>query len=206
MTTRLSFIRHGAVYNPQQLFYGRLPGFGLSETGRRQARAVAEYLRNQPVAALYTSELDRARETAAIIESAHPDLVAMPSPLLLEVHSPYEGTPQSAMRGRSWDLYSGVPPSYERPADVLARIRLFVARVRAEHAGKHIVAVSHGDPIAFFILWAHGRPVDPGSKPALGEIGIPGSYPAPASITTFSFHTDDENERPHMEHVVPYGT
>jgi broad specificity phosphatase PhoE len=206
MTTRLSFVRHGAVHNPQQVFYGRLPGFGLSETGCRQARATAEYLRDESIAALYTSELRRARETAAIIQSVHPDLVPIPSLLLLEVHSPYEGTPQSVMQGRSWDLYSGVPPGYEQPADVLARVRQFAARARAEHAGSHVIAVSHGDPIAFFVLWAHGRPADPHLKPALGEIGIPGSYPAPASITTFSYHTEDESERPRMEHVVPYET
>jgi probable phosphoglycerate mutase len=206
MTTRLSFVRHGAVHNPQQVFYGRLPGFGLSATGRRQAYALAEYLRDEPIAALYTSELRRARETAAIIQAIHPELVPIPSPLLLEVHSPYEGTPQSVMRGRSWDLYSDVPSGYEKPDDVLARVRQFVAHVRAEHAGAYVVAVTHGDPIAFYILWAHGRPADPDLKRALGGIGIPNSYPAPASITTFSYKTGNDAERPHMEHIVPYET
>ena len=204
MTTRLSFVRHGDVHNPRRVFYGRLPGFGLSETGRRQARAAAESLRDESLAALYTSELQRARETAAIIQTAHPGLVPIPSPLLLEVHSPYEGTPQSVMRGRSWDLYSGTPAGYEQPADVLARARRFSARVRARHPGKRVVAITHGDLIAFLILWAHGHPPDPLLKPALGGIGIPTGYPVPASITTFSYHTEDEDERPDMEHVVPY--
>ncbi len=111
MTTRLSFVRHGNVHNPKRVFCGRLPGFGLSEVGRRQARAVAEYLRSEPLAALYTSELRRARETAQEICSLHPGLSLLRSPLLLEVYSPYDGTPHDEMVARGWDLYQGIPPA-----------------------------------------------------------------------------------------------
>ena len=204
MTTRLSFVRHGEVQNPKRIFYGRLPGFGLSEAGRRQAYAAAESLRKAPLRALYTSELLRARETADIIQSAHAELVPIPSPLLLEVYSPYEGTPYRVMEGRGWDLYNSMPAGYEQPADVLARVHQFIARMRVRHSGEHIVAVTHGDPIAFLILWAHGRRVGPQSQAALYEIGIPGGYPQPASITTLTYCKGEDAEVPAVEHVVPY--
>jgi broad specificity phosphatase PhoE len=204
MKTRLSLVRHGDVHNPEQVFYGRLPGFGLSETGRLQARAAADHLCRSSPSALYTSKLRRARETAAIIQSVHPRLVPVCSPLLLEVRSPYEGTPRSTLRNRDWDLYTGTPSSYEQPADVLARIRQFAARARVEHAGEHVVAVTHGDLIFFLILWAHGHPPDPLLQSILAEIGIPGGYPQPASITTFLYRSGDDDERPDTEHVVPY--
>ena len=38
MTTCISLLRHGEVDNPQEVYYGRLPGFGLSAEGRRQAQ------------------------------------------------------------------------------------------------------------------------------------------------------------------------
>jgi hypothetical protein len=82
---------------------------------------------------LYTSELLRAWQTVVIIQSSHPELEPIHSPLLLEVHSPYGGTPRSAMKNCAWDLYSSAPPGYEQPVDVLARARQFVAQARAAH-------------------------------------------------------------------------
>ena len=42
--TIVHLLRHGEVYNPDGLLYGRLPGYRLSERGRRQAELVAEAL------------------------------------------------------------------------------------------------------------------------------------------------------------------
>lgn len=204
MTTRISFVRHGDVDNPQKVFYGRLPGFGLSKEGRRQAHAAAVALCVEPIAAIYTSQLQRARETALEIFALCPELQLIPSPLLLEVYSPYDGTPRDEMVARGWDLYKGIPPQYEQPPDVLARARQFIARVRARHLGQHVVAVTHGDVIAFLALWAHGYPAAPRSRRFLRQAEIPEGYPAHGSITTFSYHDSEEGELPAVEHVVPY--
>jgi len=204
MTTRISFVRHGDVDNPQQVFYGRLPGFGLSEEGHRQAHAAAVALCKEPIAAIYTSTLQRARETADEIHALCPELQMIPSPLLLEVYTPYDGTPRDEMVARGWDLYKGIPPQYEQPANVLARAQRFIARVRAHHVGQHVVAVTHGDVIAFLVLWAHGYPAAPRSRHALPQAGIPEGYPAHGSITTFFYRSGEEGELPAMEHVVPY--
>jgi broad specificity phosphatase PhoE len=203
VTTRISFVRHGEVDNPQQVFYGRLPGFGLSEEGRRQARAAAVTLCEEPVAAIYTSQLQRALETAEEIHVRCPELQLIPSPLLLEVYSPYDGTPRDQMVARGWDLYNGIAPQYEQPPEVLARVRQFIARVRARHLGQYVVAVTHGDVIAFLVLWAHGYPASPRSRQSLPRAGIPEGYPAPGSITTFSYRSSEEGEVPAMKHVVP---
>ena len=37
--TSISFVRHGHVHNPENIVYGRLPGFRLSDLGRRGAQA-----------------------------------------------------------------------------------------------------------------------------------------------------------------------
>ena len=69
--------RNGKVYNPDHLLYERLPDFHLSDLGRRMAQATAAYLANSPqtntISAVYSSPLDRTRETAdAILDALNP--------------------------------------------------------------------------------------------------------------------------------------
>ena len=77
--TTIHFVRHGKVYNPDHLLYERLPDFHLSDLGRRMAQATAAYLANSPqtntISAVYSSPLDRTRETAdAILRAAGGDI------------------------------------------------------------------------------------------------------------------------------------
>ena len=66
--TTLYLVRHGEVHNPEGIIYGRLPGYGLSENGRRQLAAAAELLAGEgAIVALYSSPMQRAQESAAII-------------------------------------------------------------------------------------------------------------------------------------------
>lgn len=72
--TTIHFVRHGKVENPEHLLYERLPGFHLSELGVRMAQATAHYIAISPqlntVSAVYSSPLERTRETAGeILES-----------------------------------------------------------------------------------------------------------------------------------------
>jgi hypothetical protein len=93
-----------------------------------------------------------------------------------------------------WDLYSG--SEYEQPQDVLDRALRFIVRVRKRHAGQHVVAVSHGDVIAFVIRWAKRLSIGPHHRQVLLNAGIPEGYPAPASISTLIFSTADRDEWP----------
>ena len=64
-STVVHLLRHGEVYNPGGILYGRLPGFHLSEEGRLMAKAATGFLAGRDVVLLRSSPLDRARETAA---------------------------------------------------------------------------------------------------------------------------------------------
>jgi broad specificity phosphatase PhoE len=197
MPTTLTLIRHGEVENPHQVYYGRLPGFGLSQKGRRQALAAAQLLRDARPAALFSSPLPRARQTAKILLESIP-APATPriqiSALLLEVYSPFDGQPRAHLESRQWDIYTGSQPHYEQPADVLKRLLKFTARVQQRYPGQHIIAVTHGDPIEFFTLWALGLPVKNNSH------AIP--YPAPASLSTFVFG-NIPGEKPAFQYSAP---
>ena len=64
METVISFVRHGEVYNPDDIIYGRLCGFRLPEKGNYQAVKAAETLNGSQLAAIFSSPLLRARQTA----------------------------------------------------------------------------------------------------------------------------------------------
>jgi broad specificity phosphatase PhoE len=148
---RVHLVRHGHVENPAAVIYGTLPGFGLSELGRTQARAAAAYLRARvgERAAITASPLDRALETAKILTDDL-GIASAPSvdPRLLEVGSPLDGLPRRF-----------APVSYlKRWLDAQARARaeapIAVARrmmsaVRAAAAAElaDVILVSHQFPI-----------------------------------------------------------
>ncbi len=77
--------RHGeTAENKERRFQGQ-KDVPLNETGREQARALAEQVAAEPLAALYTSPLVRARETAEIV-GARIGLEPRPDDRLKEVH------------------------------------------------------------------------------------------------------------------------
>jgi len=191
MTTTITLLRHGLVENPDAIYYGRLPHFGLATRGRAQAIKAGRYLAGANVSAIYHSPLLRAEQTAGLVaEQLAAPVQLLTCDLLTEIYSPYDGQAIAAMQQRNWDFYSEIEPPYETPADILARALAFFAHARAEHPGQHVVGVSHGDLIAFAILWAFGRPVTGTTKRELIDCGVDDLYPVPASLSTFRFDAD----------------
>ncbi|HEY2428312.1 MAG TPA: histidine phosphatase family protein, partial [Acidimicrobiales bacterium] len=69
--TTILFVRHGQTGTTGKVLPGRAPGLHLAESGQAQARAVADRIaRLKRVDAVYSSPLERARETAAPIAAA----------------------------------------------------------------------------------------------------------------------------------------
>lgn len=201
--TKIYLIRHGQVHNPHQVMYGRLPGFRLTSTGRRQAQTAGQHLNGGSVDALYSSPMLRARQTAHEILNHVKSTKLSISSLLNEVCTVYEGRPGAEVDARQGDVYTGAAACFEQPKDVVARTLKFIRRMRRRHAGGRVAAVTHGDIITFIVLWAKGMDPTPKNKNRLLKAGFPSSYPAHASITTLTFHTNDEEERPSIEYLHP---
>jgi probable phosphoglycerate mutase len=68
--TTVLLVRHGLTATTGQVLTGWLPGVGLDERGRAQAKALADRLAPVPLAAVVTSPLDRCRQTAEAIVAA----------------------------------------------------------------------------------------------------------------------------------------
>ena len=89
----MHLVRHGEVFNPDGILYGRLSGFGLSKLGHRMAQAAADELaaRERPMSALRVSPLQRTRESAAPIAEAF-GLDPVIDDRIIEPTNRFEGT------------------------------------------------------------------------------------------------------------------
>ena len=197
-------MRHGHVHNPTNILYGRLSGFRLSELGIRQAQAAAAWLADLPIKAIYSSPMERARQTAAIVAQRHDTLAPIVDERIIEVATPYEGQPTAELAATGWDLYSGNEPPYETPGMVLERVLDFFERVAMKHAGESAVAVAHGDILVF--PWLHAQGVEPEAlmKDKLVEYALPVDYPATASIMTFQLDGPPRETLPKVRYDCPY--
>ena len=196
-STTLFFVRHGEVHNPQNLYYGRLPGFCLSSEGLLQAKRAATFLEKHQIAAIFSSPLERATETAGAI-SKQLGIESQTSELLLEAFSPFDGQAVSVLAERNWDVYSGTKQPYEQPMDILNRAQIFMQQTRSKHFGNNAIAVTHGDVIAFMVLWAKQLPITPQEKQALYK-----SFLTYASISSFTYETSEVTEIPKFEYFQP---
>ncbi len=68
---RLYLVRHAVADGVGSIIHGRRPGVSLNEVGREQAAWLAERLRDDQLHAVYSSPLERARETAEAIAAPH---------------------------------------------------------------------------------------------------------------------------------------
>jgi broad specificity phosphatase PhoE len=153
MRTVVHVMRHGEVHNPEGILYGRLPDYHLSERGRAQAEAVAEWLAHRDIVYVVASPLERAQETAAPI-AAHHGLAIDTDDELIESHNVFQGERVSpgdgALRNPRnwWHLRDPRLPSWGEPYhEVAERMTGALQRARAKAAGHEAVCVSHQLPV-----------------------------------------------------------
>lgn len=141
-TTTLYLVRHGeTVDNVKQLLQGISQG-QLTELGRYQAAelrdSIAEGLRPQPQIIL-TSDLRRAKETAAIINERL-QLSVIETPLLRE-RDWGELTLHPVSEAKAMKSF---PPSVESMKEMKKRAHEFISHVERNYCGLTVLAVSHG--------------------------------------------------------------
>jgi len=151
--TVVHLLRHGEVYNPDKILYGRLPNFHLSDWGRQQADIVAKAFTDVDLAVVLASPMERAQETAAPTAAAH-DLPVLTEDALIEAGNKLEGrhlgVGDGALRDpRNWPLLRDpFMPSWGEPYLHIAH-RMFgaVHRARELAEGHEALCVSHQLPI-----------------------------------------------------------
>jgi broad specificity phosphatase PhoE len=151
--TVVHLVRHGEVYNPGGVLYGRLPGFRLSEAGEAMAVQAAESLKGRDVTVVRSSPLERAVQTAAPIAAAF-EVEPTTDDRLIESDNFFEGKTfgvgDGSLKNPSvWrHLWNPFRPSWGEPyAEVASRVLGAVAAARDAAHGHEAVLVSHQLPI-----------------------------------------------------------
>lgn len=197
MVTTIDLVRHADVENPANVFYGRLPRFGLSELGRRQAATTAALLGAEPIRAIYTSPLLRARQTAAIIAAAHPGRPPLHQTRhLMEIRSSWQGRPAHELEAIDYRFFDYPGDGDETIPEVFHRLERLIQSLQRRHRGGHIICVSHADPIAIARVGLLGMPL------VIGSIRGQPDYPAKGSISRLTLRN---GQLPQLRYLVPEG-
>jgi broad specificity phosphatase PhoE len=187
-TTVVHLLRHGEVHNPGGVLYGRLPGYRLSELGRKMADRVAEHLTGEDITHLVSSPLERAQETAA------PTAAALGLPVhiddrIIEAGNVFEGKTfgvgdGALHRPEHWiHLRNPLRPSWGEPyRDIARRMVAAMADARDAARGHQVLCVSHQLPIWTVRSFATGKRLwhDPRKRQC-----------SLASLTSFTYRGDE---------------
>jgi len=166
--SRLLLARHGqSVSNAVRRFQGA-QDVALSELGARQADALGQAIRRLPIAAVYTSPLERARRTAEIA-AAGLGVPLTPVDDLRELSlGEWEGRTVEEIRALPGDPYEQwvrdpvacVPPGGEPLPEVQARVVSAMADIAAAHPnGQQVLVVCHGGVISAYLAHCLGLPL-----------------------------------------------
>ena len=180
-------MRHGEVFNPEKVLYGRLPGYKLSALGLQMAERAAQYFKNNNLSLIVSSPLERAQQTAAPTANLH-NLKPQLEELIIEAENVFEGkrvyVGDGALRDPRnwWHLRNPLKPSWGEPYKKVAqrmRSAIFAAKDLAK--GQEALLVSHQLPIWIARLSAEGKSFihDPRKRQC-----------SLASVTTFVFEND----------------
>ena len=153
--TELILIRHGQTEaNVKRLLQGQSDG-ALTETGREQARAIAEVLKDKAIDKIISSPLVRAKDTAEEIARYH-NLPVIVNPILREWHcGTLDGLPAealfTAMKNIRVPIAEFRPEGGETLTEVQGRARQFLDVVENDYDGLRVVVCSHGDFLRMLI-------------------------------------------------------
>ena len=154
------FLRHGqAENNTKKILAGRSPGVNLTETGIEQAEQSGRMLKKLNISAIYSSSIDRAKQTADIV-GKHCDLEVVIDDRLIELDMgkftkmPYDEI--FAKHGNVFlKFYEGSEEVSENGVETFSQVqkRIFemVDFVIDKHKNENIVLVTHMDPIKAMI-------------------------------------------------------
>ncbi len=181
---RLILVRHGQQQwpDPETSTIGDWVDPPLSDLGRNQAECVGRYLADEPVAAVYSSQLLRANDTGKAI-AGHHGLDVQVFEELQEFHFygklPMDSRPvdvlgEPVVRGarerfaqtRRWDAY----PQSESSLQFRQRVGYAVEAAVTAHPGETVVIACHGGVINAYLVEVLGLAVDMFFRPVHASV------------------------------------
>jgi probable phosphomutase (TIGR03848 family) len=182
----LLLIRHGLTDWVGTKLAGWTPGIPLNAEGRMQAWALSGRLAGLPLTAVYSSPIERSRETAEIVAAPHQLKIRVREALGETRYGDWTGRSFKVLtRTKLWGRIQSAPsgarfPNGETLDECQERFVAELHRIIAAHPDSIIAAVAHGDPIRLAIAALLGMPLNDFQRLIVG----------PASVTHFFLGAD----------------
>lgn len=161
----LYIIHHGdTLYTEQKRLQGQGQDISLNENGKNQMEIISEKLKNVAIAAIYTSDLARAKESADIIAKNHSQApIFAKKELRGESHGEFEGlqkeeyinhTHYKAYKSLNAEqrIFFPLGEGGTSKADVAKIMIPALREICKENPGKNVVVVTHGAPLKIINL------------------------------------------------------
>ena len=165
-STIVLLIRHGQTPTTGQVLPGRTPGLHLAEQGITQAREVAARLDGLEIAAIYSSPMERAQETAAPTVAAHKKHLLVDDSLIECDFGDWTGRRLSELNKlEEWKEVQNSPSTFRFPqgesfTEMQNRMVGGISNIAKQHAGEIVAAFSHADTIKAAVAHFVGTPLD----------------------------------------------
>jgi len=169
-STRIIAIRHGeTLWNTQSRIQGHID-IGLNDKGRHQAALVGQALLGVdiPIAAIYSSDLQRALRTAEQIAQTTKLPITQDTRLRERHFGDFEGktwadidrhSPEVSLKWKNRDPFWRPGEGSESLNDLEIRVKGVVQDIASRHLGTQIVIVSHGGVMDILYRWATGQDI-----------------------------------------------
>lgn len=153
--TTLVLVRHGETdWN----LHRRVQGHSdppLNDTGRAQARALAEALAGEQIDAIYSSDLRRAHETARIVAERRGLEVTAVRGLRERNFGSWEGLTDGEVLERFPSAAYGPWGDGETREEMCARVTEALRAIAEAHPGGTVLVVTHGGPMRSLLSEIH---------------------------------------------------
>lgn len=185
--TIVHLIRHADYPLLGHAIAGRIEGYGLSPAGRDQAEALANATADLPLAAVLTSPLQRARETAAPLASRR-GVSARVDDAFTEIdYGDWSGLSFENLHEQpGWRRYNQFRSLAEIPGGetvVAAQARAVsgLMRLAKDHPDSQVAIVSHAEIVRSLLAFCLGVPIELARRLEIG----------PASRSIVAIYQDD---------------
>ena len=191
-TTLILLVRHGQTPTTGKILPGRAPGLYLSEQGSDQAQRVAERLATLPVTAIYSSPMERTKQTAEPT-AQRCGLPVVEEPGLLEGDfGDWTGAELAdLMKLPEWRTVQCQPDQFRFPngesfVEIRDRMATTLEKLRGAHPGGTVVCFSHADPIRIAVADALGTPLNKFQRISIN----------PCSVSAIAYQADAAASEP----------
>jgi len=206
--TTLILVRHGET---EWNLAGRIQGHSdsrLTARGAEQGRRAAERLAGLDIAAVYASDLGRARETGELIAAPHGPPVQTVQGLRERCYGAFEGRTAEEIRGEDPEVFERglgdrrglARPGGETQQELSERVMGALGEIAGAHPGETVAVATHGGPIKSAVFAVLEIPIGSWDR----------TWVSNGSVTVFRADGDELkvvcfNDTSHLDSVVVQG-